>query len=136
MNQELFNTLVYTLAIAEHVEHVTGEDTSKTKDRLINDYKKSFPSDDFENELIESLGIFVPWLNETHPNTEGAYAWLNALRQASIDWTPNGTRKTKTLLSGTFFTAPRRKPLLQPTQFIKDTMLYYAHINSGAIHGN
>jgi hypothetical protein len=136
MNQSLFNTFVYTVAFAEHVELEAGAETSKTRNKLISDYKKSFPTDDFEEELVECLGVFVPWLNDVQPTADGAYAWLNALRQASIDWNPNGTRKTKSIFGGTFFTAPRTKPSLRTSQFIKDTMLYYARINSGAIHGN
>jgi hypothetical protein len=133
MNQSIFNSLVYTLALADNVEELANSDTSKIKARLVADYKKSFPTDGFDVELVEALRILGSWMIETQPNSDDFCAWLNAFRQASIDWNPNGTRKTRSLFNGTFFTAPRTKPTSRVEQFTKDTMLYYVNINSGAI---
>jgi hypothetical protein len=99
-------------------------------------YSKSFPDDDFEVDLSKSLNLLNIWLEESFIDTNSIFTWLNVFRQASVDWFPNGRRRGKSIFNGTFFTALRTKPLQRVDNFVKDTALYFAHINSGQIHGD
>jgi hypothetical protein len=136
MDQLLFNTLVYTLAWADDINEVVSENTDQIISDMLFQYRKSYPEDDFEIEIASSLKFLNSWLLESFDSKEAVSAWLNAFRQASVDWLPNGRRRGRFIFNGTFFTSLRVKPLTRVDDFARDTALYFANICSGNIHGN
>ncbi len=136
MDQMLFNSMTYTVAWANHIQRTAEQNTEQITSKMLMQYSKSFPEDDFKVDLSKSVNLLNIWLEESYVDTNSIFAWLNAFRLASVDWFPNGRRRGKPIFNGTFFTALRTKPLQRVDNFAKDTALYFAHINSGQIHGN
>jgi hypothetical protein len=133
MDQDLFNKLVFTIALSNRMPGVSQIDRDSILEKALATYRKSFPSDSFEFEAKQATHNLLHWLDKNERDVEVAFLLLNALLAASKDWHPNGTRRSKRLFNGIWFTSPRTKPKDRVVQFTKDLALYFAALSTGRL---
>lgn len=138
MDQELFNSMVFTNAWAKRLDGGNQHARDQLIRELIVTYRKSYPADEFEAEVKEATQRLLDWLDEelnAEPDIEPGESqfWLNAFRIASKRWRPDGTRKPRRFFNGIWFTSLKKKPTNRVDQFGADLMLYFVNIHSGRI---
>ena len=137
MSQRVFDLAALTLAWGQTM-HFGGGGEQQKKAILsegVQTYRRMYPEDDFEPELIKAAEMAAGWITDLTPDYRTQLQWATSLMMAPKDYRPDGKRWPwrPFPFKGRWFAAPRRQPPERYNQFVKNLGLYYLHIQTGKI---
>ena len=133
MRQDLFNELVVTVLWIEHMSEISGKDSRRHIDEMLDTYNRYYQDDDFEKPLWRAVQILDEWLKQTHLNDQERLGCVEGLRRVTGKYHPDGRRKRKWLLNGLWFTSSRSFPPDREGQCVRDLALYHTGMMAGRL---
>jgi hypothetical protein len=133
MDQHLFNLLAISIPWMRRID--TGDKAFNERgiQELLATYRRFFPQDQFEPDLMRAADAYVGWLVQTYPNEPEQSAGFETFRRAVEHFEPDGRLRRRRLLNGIWFSSPNVPPHERFTQFMKDLARYFASVQFGRI---